>query len=111
MSDERRKFERIVLPNSAPVYLVDGAGEKIGAVRMIGRGGLMADASGTFNVGEVHRVVLVDETEHIRRNLHVMVKNLPPGAVGFEFTDLPSEAAVEIGVIIGKYYSAAPAGK
>jgi hypothetical protein len=49
----------------------------------------------------------VDESEEIRRAVEAVVRYVMPDAVGFEYDNLPADAAVEIGVIIGKYYAAA----
>jgi len=104
--DDRRKFERIALPESTKVYAHDARGERLGRVRMIGRGGLLVDTRQVIAPGSHHELVLVDDTEGIKRPVPVVARYATPHGIGFEFESLEPDAAVEIGVIIGKYYSA-----
>jgi hypothetical protein len=48
----------------------------------------------------------VDDTEGIKRPVPAVARYNTPQGIGFEFESLEPDAAVEIGVIIGKYYSA-----
>lgn len=107
MNDDRRRFERVNIPATAKVYASDSSGSRIGAVLMLGRGGLLVKGSGGYAEGEKHTVTIVDESEEIRRAVEAVVRYVMPDAVGFEYDNLPADAAVEIGVIIGKYYAAA----
>ena len=49
---------------------------------------------------------IVDPTEGIQRNINCEVRYTEATGVGFAFDDLGPDSAVEIGVLIGKYYSA-----
>ena len=104
--DDRRKFERITLPDSTKVYAHDGHGERMGRVRVIGRGGLLIETQQVVQPGSRYEIVLVDDTEGIKRPVPAVARYTTPQGVGFEFESLEPDAAVEIGVIIGKYYSA-----
>lgn len=104
--DDRRKFERITLPDSTKVFAHDARGERLGRIRVIGRGGLMVETRQAFAPGSHHELVLVDDTEGIKRPVPAVVRYVTPQGIGFEFESLEPDAAVEIGVIIGKYYSA-----
>jgi hypothetical protein len=105
--EERRRFERVHLPNSSNVEVRTDDNHVLGSVRMLGRGGLQVQTSRTFSIGDEHRLMLIDESEEIRREVETIVRNISgSGLVGFEFQNLSPDAAVEIGVIIGKYYSA-----
>jgi len=107
MGEERRRFERINLPGSSNVEVRTEDNHSLGPVRMLGRGGLQVQSNRKFEVEEEHTLLLIDESEQIRREVNVIVRNLSGGGlVGFEFQNLSPDAAVEIGVIIGKYYSA-----
>jgi len=107
--DDRRRFERVSIPASAGVYLNNNVGSRIGAVLMLGRGGLLVEGAGGYAEGEKHTVIIVDESEEISRAVDAVVRYVMPEAVGFEYDNLGADAAVEIGVIIGKYYSAGQA--
>jgi hypothetical protein len=107
--DERRKFERLNLPTTSKAFVTTTEGKRLGNLSVLGRGGFQIDVrdNSAFASGSTHDVVLVDETEGIRREVTGTVRMSNPGAVGFEFQNLNPDAAVEVGVIIGKYYSAA----
>lgn len=108
MTDERRKFERLQIPEVAKVQVNLPDGKKLGMLSVLGRGGFQVRTKKSFQMGDVHSLVIVDKTENIKRPVRAMVRSVdPPGLVGFEFESLEPDAAVEIGVIIGKYYSAA----
>ena len=106
--ENRRKFERLSLPSASKAYVTDPAGRRLGNLSVLGRGGFQIDLRdhAAYTDGSSHDVVLVDESEGIRREVAGIVRMSKPGAVGFEFKDLNADAAVEVGVIIGKYYSA-----
>lgn len=103
---ERRKYERVRLPNSAKVVVLDSDGKQIGRVRTIGQGGLSVQTERKFAELSPLHITVVDESEGIRRDLAAAVRYKTPDGIGVEFVGLSVEAAVEIGVIIGKYYSA-----
>jgi hypothetical protein len=106
MIDERRRFERVSLPDSAKVYLADTQKRRLGPVLMIGRGGLLFRTDMPFEEGSRVDLLLVDDSEGIKRELNAIVRYNRDEGVGIEFDTLDPDAAVEIGVIIGKYYSA-----
>ncbi len=107
--DERRKFERLNLPTTSKAFVTDANGKRLGNLSVLGRGGFQIDARDNtgFKNGSAYDLVIVDESEAIRREVSGVVRMSLPGAIGFEFVDLNPDAAVEVGVIIGKYYSAA----
>lgn len=107
--DDRRKFERLNLPTNAKAFVADPNGKRLGNLSVLGRGGFQIDIrdNSRYPSGSIHEVVIVDESEGIRREVTGLVRMSNSGAVGFEFQDLNPDAAVEVGVIIGKYYSAA----
>ncbi len=105
--DERRRFERVPIPENAKVYCEDRLGKHLGTVRMLGRGGLLLDCREHFRLGSVQELTLAAEREDIRRKLRLVVRDVTPEGLGLEFAALEPDAAVEIGVIIGKYYAKA----
>ncbi len=106
MTDERRRFERVMLPESAKVYMADAQKRRLGPVVIIGRGGVMFKTDVPFEEGSRVDLLLVDDTEGIKRELNGVVRYNRDEGVGVEFESLNVDAAVELGVIIGKYYSA-----
>ena len=102
---ERRKFERIPIPESAGVYAADARGKRAGLVKMLGRGGMHLDTTRRWPVGAKRILVITDEREGIRRKVHTVVRYAGGAGVGLEFEKLTPDAAVEIGVIIGRYYA------
>src|SRR4051812_20786158 len=111
MTDERRKFERIILPHMEHAFVTTPDGKQLGDLSVLGRGGFQVDTQSPFKSGDIHDLVIVDKSEGIKREVRAIVRMSTPGAVGFEFEDLTPDAAVEVGVIIGKYYSAANKAK
>ncbi len=104
--EDRRKFERITLPEGTKVFVHDARGERLGKVRVIGRGGLLVETERSIIAGERLNLVLVDDTEGSKRPVPVVARYITAEGIGLEFESLEPDAAVEVGVIIGKYYSA-----
>jgi hypothetical protein len=108
--EERRRFERVNMPVASNVEVRTDDNHLLGPVRMLGRGGLQVQCNRKYDVGEELRLLIIDDSEQIRREVEATVRNVAgSGLVGFEFLHLTPDAAVEIGVIIGKYYSAGQA--
>lgn len=104
---EKRKYERVTLPSTAPAYLEDPTGKRLGILRVIGQGGLFCECDPQlYRAGQVILLRIVDPSEGIERNVNCVVRYTEEAGVGFAFDDLGPDSAVEIGVIIGKYYSA-----
>jgi hypothetical protein len=103
---DRRKFERVTIPASARLYVTDTGGRKLGVVRMIGRGGFLLESKNEFRPGDRHHMLLVDEREGVRRHVHAVVRYSSAEGIGFEFERLEPDAAVDVGIIIGRYYHA-----
>lgn len=106
MIQERRKFERVMLPAAAKAYVTTPDGKRLGRLSVLGRGGFQVDTTQKFKPGEAYNFVIVDDSESIRRGVWAIPRMVTADAVGFEFESLEADAAVEVGVIIGKYYSA-----
>ena len=107
MEENRRKYERVKLPEAAGIYVTDDQGKRVGAVRELGLGGMLVDTTLTCHEGYMLSLVLVDESEGIRRHVKTVSCYQVPNGVGFHFHTLEPQAAVEVGVIIGKHHSAA----
>jgi hypothetical protein len=101
--DERRKFERVRLPESAALYVLDENGQRAGRVLKLGTGGLLLETTAKFAEGSPQHFMLVEESESIRRALVGVVRYGSPGVVGLEFRALDIESAIDIGILIGKY--------
>jgi hypothetical protein len=105
---EKRKFERVFLPESAAAYVADSNGKRIGPLRVVGQGGILCQCDPKlFKPGQIVLLSIVDPSEGIDRHMSCEVRYADERGVGFAFEDLGPESAVEIGVIIGKYYAAA----
>jgi len=105
MTDERRRFERISIPASARIHLQTASGKELGPVTVLGRGGLMVETQESFELGKKMELKIIDEGEGIHRKVAAIARYRQGTGVGFEFHHLDADAAVEIGVMIGKYYS------
>lgn len=104
---ERRRFDRVLLPEQAQVYAVGSNGARIGKLLMLGRGGmLVAPAKADLAVGSTVSIFIVDPAEDIRASVRALVRYHSDEGTGFEFDSLSGESAVDVGVIIGKFYSA-----
>jgi len=104
---EKRKYERVTLPPDAQAYVEDGNGKRLGPLRVIGQGGLLCECDpGLYRPGQMVLLRIVDPTEGIERNINAEVRYSEEKGIGFSFDDLGPDSAVEIGVIIGKYYAA-----
>ncbi len=101
--DERRSFDRIQIPESAGVYAATPQGERLGGIVMLGRGGFLLATGQKFESGQAREFVLTDETQRVRTPVRAVARYTSSQGVGFEFEDLKADAAVEIGVIIGKH--------
>ena len=108
MEENRRKYERVKIPESAGIYATTDRGKRVGAVRELGLGGMLVDTTLTCHEGDMLSLVLVDESEGIRRHVKTVSCYQVPDGVGFHFHTLEPQAAVEVGVIIGKHRSANP---
>ncbi|HYL93731.1 MAG TPA: PilZ domain-containing protein [Alphaproteobacteria bacterium] len=104
---ERRKFERIDLAFSAQIMILDSKGKEVGVLRQLGRGGFRMEPQKAFAADNKHHKFIIQEPqEDIRVQVTARVRYADSRFVGFEFIDLDADAAVELGIIIGKYYEA-----
>src|SRR5512135_2903839 len=102
---ERRTSDRVPIPATANIFADDEEGNRLGRVRMIGRGGFLLETKRRFPPGEMLMVTLVAERDGLRRQVCAEQRyTSPEGHVGFEFKSLDPEATIEIGVIIAKYF-------
>jgi len=104
--DDRRRFERVNMPDAAKVYVTDEQNARIGNVKVLGRGGMLIKTEKPLSPGSRRLLFLTDDSEGIRRELHAIVRYNSDEGTGLEFENLEPDAAVEVGVIIGKYYAA-----
>ncbi len=103
--DDRRRFERVHIPDNARLSVLDHTGRKLGPVRILGRGGMLFWCSERWPSGTVLNLKLRDEVEDVTRDVSGVVRYSSPEGVGCEFEKLDVEAAIEIGVWIGKYFA------
>ena len=98
---ERRKFERVTIPESAGIQVSRGK-QKVGAVCMLGHGGLLVQTGQKFKKGQKLTVVLSDQAKTVSRRIPAVVRYARNGETGFEFVKLDAETAIDIGVLIGR---------
>ena len=103
---ERRRHERVSVAAGSHVYVTDAKGAKVGKLRMIARGGMLLASKQKFSKGKEISLHIVDEAEGIRCPVRVQVRYAGAEGVGLQFVDLDPGAAVEIGILIGKFYAA-----
>jgi len=99
----KRRFERVDLPSSAPVFAEEQE-VRLGRVRVLGQGGMLVETDKELPSGSPHQLTIVDESEDIRCEVVGVALYRANGGIGFEFKSLDVDAAVQIGVILGKYY-------
>ena len=110
--DERRKFERIDIPAAKQILVLDSKGKTAGVLRQLGRGGFMIEPERVYpRDSKLHHFLIHEQEEDLLISVGARVRYSDPRWTGFEFVDLDAEAAVEIGIIIGKYYEAAQSRK
>lgn len=103
-----RKFERVDIPFNAGVIVLDTKAKKVGVLRQLGRGGFMMEPDKSYSRdGKTHRLTIHEPQEDIRATVNVRVLYSDQRYVGFEFVELDPDNAVEVGIIIGKYYESA----
>jgi c-di-GMP-binding flagellar brake protein YcgR len=104
-TEERRRFERIDITPDAQIVVMDQKGRKAGVLRQLARGGFAMEAEKSYaKDSKVYEFTIHEPTEDIRVDVSARVRFAESGLVGFEFIDLTPDSAVEVGVIIGKYY-------
>ena len=104
MMDNRRRHERVEVTFTAQVYVTDEKGKRVGILRQIGGGGFMIEPEKEFKAGKKHKLILVDRSENMKLAVKVIVRYADMRRVGFQFDGLDIDTAVEIGILIGKYY-------
>jgi len=102
--EERRRFERIDIDSSAQVLALDSKGKKAGVLRQLARGGFMMEPEKNYEKDRIYRFTIHEPNEDIKVEVSARLRFLGDRFAGFEFVELNSEAAVQIGLIIGKYY-------
>ena len=103
----RRKFERVEIDLSAHVAVLDPKGKRAGILRQLGRGGFGMEPETSYSQdNKVYEFVIHEQQEDIVVRVKARILYVEPRFVGFQFVDLDVNSAVEVGIIIGKYYEA-----
>jgi c-di-GMP-binding flagellar brake protein YcgR len=104
-ASDRRRFERVDIAQSSQVVVLEEQGKRVGVLRQIGRGGFMMEPEKPYSKdGTTHKLTIHEPGEQMQIEIKARVVYVKPDVVGFEFVDLDVDAAVEVGIIIGKYY-------
>lgn len=103
--EEKRRFERITIGPAVEIPVLDTRDKQAGVLRQLARGGFAMETDRTFTKDtRIYDFTIHEPTEDIRFQVSARVRFCEPNLVGFEFVDLTPEAAVELGILIGKYY-------
>ena len=70
----------------------------------IGRGGFMLEPEKDFKEGKKFKFIIIDRSENMKLNIKAICRYADIRRAGFEFDGLDVDSAVEIGILIGKYY-------
>ena len=103
--DERRRFERVNIPDSARLHVTDTSRKKLGKLKILGRGGMLFACEVPYTPGTRHAFRICDDIEGISRTVNTVIRYFTADGVACQFEKLDSDAAVDIGVWIGKFYS------
>ena len=108
--EERRRFERVDITHQAQVLVLDSKGRKTGVLRQLARGGFMMEPAKTYSEdSKIYTFTIHEPSEDIRVRVNARLRFSDQQYAGFEFVDLDPESAVQLGLIIGKYYEHAKA--
>jgi hypothetical protein len=104
-SDAKRRFERIDVDPEAHIVALDGQGRVMGVLRQIARGGFSMTPDTPYEKDNtIHEFTIHEPEEDIRVPVRARIRSADDQLAGFEFVDLDADAAVDLGIIIGKYY-------
>lgn len=104
-AEEKRRFERIDITRDAQILVLDHKGRKAGVLRQLARGGFAMEPEKPYaKDNKVYEFTIHEPAEDIRVDVSARVRFADSNLAGFEFIDLTPDSAVEVGVIIGKYY-------
>ncbi len=102
---ERRRFERVDIHQSSQVLVLEEEGKRVGVLRQLGRGGFSMEPEVPYSKDDkTHKLTIHEPGDQIQVEVNARVKYVQPNIVGFEFVELDVNAAVDLGIIIGKYY-------
>lgn len=100
----RRRFERVDVTFTAQVQVTDEKGKSVGVLRQIARGGFMLEPEREFKEGKKYKFHIIDRSENIKLAVKAVCRYGDIRRAGFEFNNLDVDSAVELGILIGKYY-------
>lgn len=100
----RRRHERVDVDFHAQVKVYDKKNKKVGILRQLARGGMMIEPDRPFKSGKKEELIIVDESERIRVTLSCIVRYGDMRRVGLEFERLDANTAIDVGILMGKYY-------
>lgn len=108
--EERRRFERVDITQQAQVLVLDAKGRKTGVLRQLARGGFMMEPEKTYSEDtKIYTFTIHEPSEDISVRVNARLRFSDQQYAGFEFVDLDPESAVQLVLIIGKYYEHAKA--
>jgi hypothetical protein len=84
--------------------VADEKGKRVGVLRQIGRGGFMLEPEKEFKSGKKYKFLIMERSENIKLAVKGVCRYADNRRAGFEFEGLDVDSAVEVGILIGKYY-------
>jgi len=103
--DEKRRFERVDIGPEAQIMVLDVEGKKAGVLRQLARGGFSMTPENPYpRDNTIYDFAIHEPAEDIRIRISARIRSSDEQMAGFEFVDLDVKSAVDIGIIIGKYY-------
>lgn len=103
-AEERRRFERVNIAPTARILVMDD-GKKVGELRQLARGGFSMKTDQSYEKDtKTHLFTIVEPGEDIQVEVKARIRFVERDQAGFEFVELDPDAAVDVGIIIGKYY-------
>jgi hypothetical protein len=104
-AEEKRRFERIDIAPHAKILVLDEQEEKVGELRQLARGGFSMKTDKSYSKdSKTHQFTILEPGEEISVEVKARLRFVERGHAGFEFVELDPDAAVDVGIIIGKYY-------
>ena len=105
----QRRFERVSIPRGGGLIATTSAGNWLGAVRILGGGGLLLQSQENFEQGRPYHLHLVDEAAGLAVDVEAVALYSIATGTGFEFKGLKLRAADAIASLIAKYRSSSGA--
>ena len=106
LESERRRFERVEIPQSARLSVWDASGSPVGFIREVSRGGMriaLGEAD-CMREGEDFVFIIKNAVNEVCFSAWIKVKRVTGNFAGCEFQQMDANLATQIGELMGSYY-------